>query len=317
MQLSSAIAAFLREPFAVDTRRRRNRSLQKFLASVGDRPLTDITINDITTFRQSLTVSEGTRYEIMRTIRAFFRWVSKNTDITCLRPERIPVPKIYLKPYGCFSHDEIAKLRQTIEAIPHEWKRLRDKAIFEVMYSTGLRRAELLAIKLCDLDREKRLIHVVGKGNKPAVCYLTQHALDALDAHVARAGITSGLVFTFGANALHERFRIWGQASGLRLCHPHMLRKSFATHMWEAGADIYEVSRLSRHESVETTQRYVIVTEEHDRQVHDMYHGDARRFTLERRKDGKLACKLEVYVAEGFDSTNLQGKLQEIVDSLA
>lgn len=317
MRLASAIDAFLREPFAVDTRRRRNRALQKFLTFVGDTLLTELTIAHITSYRQSLTGSDTMRWEALRTIKAFLGWVAKNTDVDCLRSDRIEVPRIYSKPHGCFSHEEITKLREAIETEPRERYKLRDRAIFEVMYSTGFRRAELLSITVDDLDRAKRLIRVVGKGNKPATCYLTQRAVDTLDAHIAATGTISGPVFRLHANALHARFREWGRRAGLKTCHPHMLRKSFATHMWQAGADVYEVSRLARHENINTTQRYILVTEEHDRQVHAMYHGDAKRFTVEKREQGQVIAKVEVYAAEGVQTEGIQAAIQMIVDKLS
>lgn len=166
MTLAAAIQAYLREPFAPNTHRRLKRCLGAFFTFVGDVDLETIKLAQLLAFKQTFDTKTSQR-EYLRVVRAFFTFVNRNFEVETIRAERIALPKVYSGSWGCFSHDEIAKLRQAIQAEPCPHRRARDAAMFEVMYSTGLRRAELMRLAPDDLDREKRLFRVRVKNDKP------------------------------------------------------------------------------------------------------------------------------------------------------
>ena len=169
-----------------------------------------------------------------------------------------------------------------IEAIPDgdsaSCLDLRNRALVELLYSTGARITELMDLDVDDVDRDNRIIVVRGKGGKDRIVPLGAPALAAMDAYLSRARPTLNKK---GSPALfvNNRGNRMGRQSGFKVVHeaaeaaeigdvsPHALRHSFATHLLEGGADVRVVQELLGHSSVVTTQIYTKVTPEHLRQV--------------------------------------------------
>ncbi len=155
---------------------------------------------------------------------------------------------------------------------------LRNKALVELLYSTGARISELLALDVDDIDREFQFILVRGKGGKERIVPVGAPALRALDAYLTRS---RPALQTTGSPALflNNRGKRMGRQSGFQVVEraaeaagithvsPHSLRHSFATHLLEGGADVRVVQELLGHSSVVTTQIYTKVTPDHLRQV--------------------------------------------------
>jgi integrase/recombinase XerD len=167
---------------------------------------------------------------------------------------------------------------------------LRDRALLELLYGSGLRVSELVGLDVDDVDLEEGAVRVLGKGGKEREVPLGRFGRDAVEAWLgrARAGFTTGL--SRGALFLNQRGgRLTRQsvnrllaanvrAAGIeRRVTPHSLRHSFATHLLEGGADVRVVQELLGHASVATTQIYTLVTEEHLREVYYTSHPRARR----------------------------------------
>jgi integrase/recombinase XerC len=159
---------------------------------------------------------------------------------------------------------------------------LRDRAMLELLYGAGVRISELCGLSLDDLDREARIVKMLGKGNKERLCPFNRTALAALDAYLARRnelGQNSGALFlnyrgtrlTPRSVARHlDRYVL---AAGLaRRVSPHALRHSFATHLLNRGLDIRSIQELLGHASLSTTQRYTAVSWELLRKSYDGAH---------------------------------------------
>lgn len=162
---------------------------------------------------------------------------------------------------------------------------LRDRAMLELMYGSGLRVSEVLGLRLQDLERDAAYTRVIGKGDRERAVPLTRPALDALSRYLAdgRPRLVGrrdpGLVFLNRRGNRLSRMGLWrilrGYAVGVGLAgnfHPHILRHSFATHLLEGGADLRVIQELLGHASVTTTQIYTQVDRTLLREVHRRFH---------------------------------------------
>lgn len=165
---------------------------------------------------------------------------------------------------------------------------VRDKAMLELMYSSGLRLAELVGLNVGDVNLTDALVEVTGKGSKTRILPLGRMACDAIRAwlepraKLARSGETALFVTQrggrIGSRAVQQRFDRWArlQGSGSRI-HPHLLRHSFATHMLESSGDLRAVQELLGHADISTTQVYTHLDFQHLASVYDKAHPRARK----------------------------------------
>jgi integrase/recombinase XerD len=167
---------------------------------------------------------------------------------------------------------------------------LRDRAILELLYGSGLRISELTGLDVDDLDLEEGSVRVLGKGGKEREVPLGSFGRDAVGAYLTRGRPALASVATRGAVFLNARGGRLSRQSCARLLNSyvrlagierrvtlHTLRHSFATHLLEGGADVRVVQELLGHASVATTQIYTLVTARHLREVYEESHPRARR----------------------------------------
>jgi len=167
---------------------------------------------------------------------------------------------------------------------------VRDKAIMELFYSSGLRLSELVGLNLGDVDRGDRTVRVLGKGRKTRVVPVGKHALEAIArwlkerATLAATGEQALFVGNrgerLGARAIQKRIAGWARQQGLgRHVHPHLFRHSFATHLLESSQDLRGVQELLGHANISTTQVYTHLDFQHLAKIYDAAHPRARRKT--------------------------------------
>jgi len=156
---------------------------------------------------------------------------------------------------------------------------LRDRALLELLYATGLRVAECCGLDLDDLDRQQGSVRVMGKGGKERVVPAGDVALQALDAWLTVRGEGRGPLFTnprggrLSTRGVHRIVKSRARAAGIdRRVTPHTFRHSFATHMLGEGADLRLIQELLGHSRLSTTQRYTHVSAEHLMKVYDRAH---------------------------------------------
>jgi integrase/recombinase XerC len=167
---------------------------------------------------------------------------------------------------------------------------LRDRAIAELFYSSGLRLAELVAVDIDDIDRQSRLLTITGKGNKTRTVPVGAVALDAIDRWLevrppeaadhdsAKALFTSSRGRRISVRNIQARLKLQGRKSGMHQdVHPHMLRHSFASHMLESSGDLRAVQELLGHANISTTQIYTHLDFQHLAKVYDAAHPRAKR----------------------------------------
>jgi integrase/recombinase XerC len=165
---------------------------------------------------------------------------------------------------------------------------LRDRAILELFYSSGLRLAELVGLNLGDVDAADRTVRVLGKGSKTRVVPVGRHALTALKdwlhvrGELAGAGELALFVSRRGERvsrrSVQQRVNEWARRQGTPVgVHPHMLRHSFATHVLESSGNLRAVQEMLGHASLSTTQIYTHLDFQHLAHAYDQAHPRARR----------------------------------------
>jgi site-specific recombinase XerD len=219
-------------------------------------------------------------------LRRFYRYLNvegKRDDDPTVGVDSPKLPK-HLP--SVLDEDSVARLLRTPPPAGRtEFQRLRDRAILEVLYASGIRRAELANLNLGDVDLKRRIMRVTGKGNKQRTVLINTAASDAMTAYLAHRPRTSEDAFFVGRRGLRLGVRaVWEivktveRLSGMRLhASPHVLRHSFATHLLENGADLMTIKELLGHESLATTQIYTNVSVEHMRKTYDGAHPRDKR----------------------------------------
>jgi integrase/recombinase XerC len=165
---------------------------------------------------------------------------------------------------------------------------LRDKAIMELFYSSGLRLSELTGLNLHDLDLRDRTVRVVGKGNKARIVPVGRHAIEALRCWLAERATIAAMdelaVFVgvrggrLGPRIVQRRIARWARLQGLpEHVHPHMFRHSFASHLLESSQDLRAVQELLGHANIGTTQVYTHLDFQHLARIYDAAHPRARK----------------------------------------
>jgi site-specific recombinase XerD len=217
-------------------------------------------------------------------LRRYFHWLRRTGAIESDPSADLSAPRGESRLPRVLREDEVgALLDQPPEAIDDDDGsiRLRDDAVLEVLYGSGLRVSELCALTPGDLDLDRRRITVWGKGAKQRVVPLSAPAVEALEGWVARGrqhleveGSPPDALF------LNRRGRRLGTRDVRRILdrraeaptHPHALRHTFATHLLDNGADLRAVQELLGHSDLATTQLYTHVSKERLRRVHEQTH---------------------------------------------
>ena len=213
--------------------------------------------------------------------RSFYRWLLKHGRIAANPADAIRAPKAPRKLPQVLDPDEAARLVEVPTDVPLG---LRDRALLELFYSSGLRLSELCALRWRDLDLASGLVTVLGKGGKQRSVPVGSHARRALDAWRADQGAASDAPVFPGRNgpitprAVQLRLRQLAQRQGLfKRVHPHLLRHSFASHVLESSGDLRGVQELLGHADIATTQIYTHLDYQHLAKVYDAAHPRAKR----------------------------------------
>lgn len=219
-------------------------------------------------------------------LRSFLKYLAKY-DTETLPPEQVELAKQSTRDVEFLERDELERLLDAPEEHSDGLIALRDKAILETLFSTGLRVSELanLEIEQVNLDRDEFTVR--GKGDKPRIVFLSDDAKDALKLYLDKRKDVSEYMFVPHDRAKSDRqdrgplsprsiqrlIGKYGKAAGItKNITPHTMRHTFATDLLMSGADLRSVQSMLGHSSITTTQIYTHVTNERLKEVHKKHH---------------------------------------------
>ena len=264
--------------------------LQKFLTFLSESKVKDfseVTSNIIAKFferQRKLGVDSATSARYMSSIKGFFRFLENNSYIEKNPTEKLSPVKKARKLPAVLTLPEIEMILNAPQT--SETTGLRDKAILETFYSSGLRVSELINLKINDLFFDDEVIRVLGKGSKERIVPIGSSAIKWLKEylirsrpHLEKKSKSQNIVFLNKRGTKLSRMWIWkifgnyAKEAGIsKNIHPHIFRHSFATHLLEGGADLRAVQEMLGHADISTTQIYTHVDRNYIKQVHKDHH---------------------------------------------
>jgi integrase/recombinase XerD len=250
------------------------------------RQLAAISLDDLRQYLDDLRARKLANRSIARqvtTLRGFFGFLLEEGEMAHNPAELLVSPKIGASLPKYLDHERMAEL---IEA-PDNAKPtgLRDHAMLDLLYATGLRVSELIKLRVADLDEYGGVLRVIGKGNKQRLVPVGKAALGSVEEYRAQqreqllGGRVSPFLFVTARGTAMTRQGFWkllrghGKQAGIfRSLSPHVLRHTFATHLLEGGADLRSVQTMLGHADIGTTQIYTHVMRSRLRQTVDQHH---------------------------------------------
>src|SRR5258706_1904744 len=222
---------------------------------------------------------------VLSSWRGFFAWLQRKREVAANPCAGVRAPRMAKYLPQVLSPDDAVRLVSVEDKT--QWG-LRDRALFELAYSCGLRVSELTGLDLESLDRGSGEVRVTGKGAKTRIVPVGAPALAAVDAWlpVRRSFAKPAEKALFVGRAgrrlapreVQKRIKRWAAAAGLDVdVHPHMLRHSFASHMLQSSGDLRAVQEMLGHASIASTQVYTHLDFQHLAKVYDAAHPRARR----------------------------------------
>ncbi len=275
-------------PLTVDGYRREITRFSQQLADQGVdswRAVDESRVRDYITRRHRQGAGAPTLQRALSAIRSFYKFLLREGAATHNPATGVSAPRGTRKLPDALDVDRVTAL---LDMPAEGGLDIRDRAIFELMYSSGLRLAETVSLDLGDVDLTEALVHVTGKGSKQRVVPVGTVACQWLanwlgERHALAAGTETALFVSrrgtrLTARSVQARLARWARIQGLgRPVHPHMLRHSFASHMLESSGDLRAVQELLGHADISTTQVYTHLDFQHLAQVYDRAHPRARR----------------------------------------
>ena len=218
-------------------------------------------------------------------VRSLFGYLIREGELKQNPAADVRAPKSQKRLPATLDTDTMARL---LEFRTDDRLGVRDKAIMELFYSSGLRLAELLELDVGDLDLRDRTVRVMGKGRKARIVPVGRYAIDALQrwlreraclAAPAEQAVFVGVRGTrLGPRIVQRRIARWARMRGLpEQVHPHMFRHSFASHLLESSGDLRAIQELLGHANISTTQVYTHLDFQHLARIYDQAHPRARR----------------------------------------
>ncbi|MCX6168811.1 MAG: site-specific tyrosine recombinase XerD [Ignavibacteriales bacterium] len=265
--------------------------LKKFLSFLEDKAITDfneVSSNHLSSFferQREMGVESSTAARYMSSLKGFFRYLENNNYIEKNPTGKLTPVKIGRKLPAVLSFNEIEKILDAPNT--DDITGLRDKAILETLYSSGLRVSELINLKINDLYFDDEVVRVLGKGSKERIVPLGSSAINWLKKyllhsrpHLEKKSKSQNFVFlNMKMGSKISRMSIWNivnryaEEAGIKKeIHPHTFRHSFATHLLEGGADLRAVQEMLGHADISTTQIYTHIDRNYIKQVHRDHH---------------------------------------------
>ncbi|MBS7221364.1 MAG: site-specific tyrosine recombinase XerD [Clostridiales bacterium] len=260
-------------------------SFARFLGENGIKDFTKVNRTNIMTYIYELQAKNKAPSTVSRnaaSIRAFYSYLDKIKAVDENPAEGLETPKVEKKIPAILSTNEVEMLLEQPDL--SETKGLRDKAMLEVMYATGIRVSELISLKVADVNLNMEYLNCKSSG-KTRIIPLGSKAIEAVSQYLSRARFSlvkdekedTLFVNCFGSPMTRQGFwkiiKIYASNAGIKTdITPHMLRHSFAVHLIENGADIQSVQEMMGHSDIATTQMYVRLNRNKLKEVYNKSH---------------------------------------------
>lgn len=221
-------------------------------------------------------------------LRGFLKYLSRR-DIPSLSPDKIILPKVSRKQVTFLYRDEVNRLLTQIDTASEQG--LRDRAIIELLFSSGLRVSELVGLDRDHVNTKRREFMVRGKGQKDRPVFISQATAMHIENYLAArddslpplfisysrnvSATTSGDYKRLTARSVQRMLSNYARLAGItKHVSPHTMRHSYATDLLMNGADLRSVQSMLGHSNISTTQVYTHVTDEHLREIYEKFHGE-------------------------------------------
>ena len=320
------------------TIRNYNHYLDRFLEFAGDIKPVKIDLVAVKNYRLFLNrLKDNRNHELKKktqnyhliALRVLLKYLSKN-DVETLAAEKIELGKQEDREIAFLEPNEISELFNATKSEKNELIKLRDIAIMQTLYSTGLRVSEIAKLSIESVNLEKQEFSVMGKGGKTRVVFLSNEAKEAIEKYIKmRRDNSPALFFRHGTNRQSnddieelnfltprtiQRVLIkYAKRAGItKKVTPHVLRHSFATDLLRNGADLRSVQALLGHSNVTTTQIYTHVTDPHLKEIHGKFHGKVE----EEEENDQTIIKNDEKISKTQMSKSKSGKSQSSVSKL-
>ena len=257
--------------------------LKTFFKYLEDKNLSFETVqhSQLTDFLWSLKTSNikpRSIYRMVESIRQFYKYLLMEDIIKEDPTIYLSIPKIPAMLPEMLTNKEVEILLDSVSGI--DYLSIRNRAMLELLYATGLRVSELISLKFENINLEECFVKIVGKGNKERLVPFGHKAKIFMERYLrVRKKINSEYIFLTRLNKPISRIEFWRQlkeisikAGIMKNITPHTLRHSFATHLLTAGTDIRFVQEMLGHSSISTTQIYTHVSQERLKEQHKKYH---------------------------------------------
>ena len=282
MELERGLSRTTRESYAQDLQ-----LFEQFLQRRGLASLTRVRQVDVREFLQYLRedrrLSPATIGRKLAAIKGIFRYLEGQQAMTKNPTAFIETPRLWRRLPPTLRIEEVERL---LASVSLDGLGIRDRAILELLYGTGVRVSELVSLNLVNYNPDGGFIRCIGKGNKERLVPLGSHAVSAIQRYIQTERLTllqktpeNTALFVNRRGQRLTRQRIWQllrryAAAGLidKRVGPHTMRHSFATHLLERGADLRTVQELLGHANISTTQRYTHVDRARLKHVHEQFH---------------------------------------------
>lgn len=271
--------------------------LERFVEFTGDIEVEKITTETIRKYRLWLNRYQNENNEELAIItqnyhlialRGFLNYLSKR-DIKSLSPNKIELPKVSRKQVTFLDKEEISRLISVIDT--SELSGLRDRAIVELLFSSGLRISELVNLNKDHVNTKRREFTVRGKGKKDRPVFISENASEHLQNYLNKrtdslaplflsysrnvSSLNDGSYRRLSPRSIQRMIERYARLAGItKHVSPHTMRHSFATDLLMNGADIRSVQSILGHSNIATTQVYTHVTDKHLKEVFEKFHSD-------------------------------------------
>ncbi|MBI2551365.1 tyrosine-type recombinase/integrase [Candidatus Uhrbacteria bacterium] len=269
----------------------------KWVGKIGPRDITPevlrryrLWLNRSIEGRDEENLKKSTQNYHLIALRSFLKYLSKR-DIASLPPEKVELAKQSQRSVEFLETDELERMLVLPMKLGDSMIALRDQAILECLFATGLRVSELSNLHIDQINTKKREFTVRGKGDKPRIVFLSEPAAEAIDRYFKKRKDTSPFAFVSHDRAKNGReeagpltprsiertvARYAREAGISKKITPHTLRHTFATDLLRSGADIRSVQAMLGHASITTTQIYTHVTDPQLKKIHEKFHGKGK-----------------------------------------